>query len=168
MNQIKLFIILFLFPSIIAAQESFVQIGDSVPSFNFVDETGSTKNIKEFKGQNVLIVFFATWCGPCLRELPHIEEKIWDKYKNSSDFKLMIVGREHTKEELKRFKEREGYDMPFYADEDREIFSKFAPNSIPRSYLIDKDGIIKYSSIGFSESAFEELLREINTLLQDN
>ena len=60
--------------------------------------------MSELKGKTVLLVFFATWCAPCMKELPKIEEEIWKKYQ-SEDFLVIAFGRDHSMEEIQKFNE---------------------------------------------------------------
>ena len=140
-----------------------VKVGDKMPAFTFKTESGNVSS-SSLKGKVVMLNFFATWCPPCRKELPHVEEKIWEKYKSNSDFKLMVIGREHTLEEISDFSEGK-YTMPFFPDEGREIFALFAENSIPRNYIINREGEIVYASVGFSDESFGELLKVLSSLL---
>jgi peroxiredoxin len=159
--------LLFLLPFLLSAQTNELDTGYKVPDFHYTDLAGNESHIKDLRGKHVLIVFFATWCGPCLKELPHIHEKIWNRFGSNQNFELMIVGREHTKEELKAFADKFAYPMPFYADPKREIFSKFAPNTIPRTYLINPTGEIVYMSIGFSIKPFMALVDKLEKTLSE-
>ncbi len=165
----KLLMILFIFSGLCGfAQEetTFVKLADSVPDFEFEMSSGVSKSITELKGKLVLITFFATWCGPCRKELPHIQSDIYNKYKNNSKFQLLIFGREHSWDEVNKFKGDNKYTMPFYPDPDRKIYSMFAGQYIPRNFLISPEGKIIYSSIGFEEKDFKSLKELIELQLK--
>lgn len=138
-----------------------VKIGQQVPSFSYTDENNDSQSIENLKGKVVMINFFATWCGPCLKELPHVQTEIFDKYKDDSNFKLLIFGREHSQDEVEKFKNLKGYSFPIYGDPERKIYSKFASNFIPRNFIVDENGKIIYSSIGFNDQDFSELKKII-------
>ena len=76
---------------------------------------------------------FATWCGPCQLELAEIEKTLWAEYKDNKDFVLLVIGREHTDEQLRAYNERKKFTFPLYPDPKREVFSLFAEKSIPRA-----------------------------------
>ncbi len=140
-----------------AAKSTLVKVGHQVPSFDFIEANGQEKSHADLKGKVIMINFFATWCAPCLKELPHVQSDIFDQYKDHPEFKLLVIGREHTTDELVKFKRAKGYTFSLIADPKREIYSKFAGQFIPRNFLIDRDGTIIYSSVGFKEDEFKEL-----------
>ncbi|MDX9881345.1 MAG: redoxin family protein [Prolixibacteraceae bacterium] len=138
-----------------------VKLNQPVPEFSFEDENGKTISISDYKGKTVLITFFATWCGPCRKELPLIQSDIYNKYKDNPNFKLLIFGREHSLKEVTDFKTTQGLSMPFYADKERSVYSLFASKYIPRNFLINGEGKIIFSETGFSAGKFEELRKLI-------
>ena len=165
-----LVILLVAFSFQISAQDelatTIVKKGQKVPEFTFTDEDGKTFSISDFKGKVVMITFFATWCGPCRQELPHIQSDIYDKYKENSQFKLLVFGREHSQKEVNDFKIAQGFTMPLYADKNRTVYSLFAEKYIPRNFLIDKNGIIIFSETGFNNEKFTELKNLIQQQIQ--
>ena len=102
----------------LTAQDEFtlVKVGDTAPDFSFATETGQTKKLSEMKGKVVWINFFATWCGPCRQELTHLQKEVYEKLKNNKNFELIILGREHSWEEINKFKTDNKFKMPFYPD----------------------------------------------------
>lgn len=146
-------------------EDDVVKKGQQAPDFTYSIENNKTAKLSDFKGKVVLINFFATWCGPCMTEMPLLQEKIWMKYKGNDKFKLMSFGREHSWEEVKSFIETKKFDFPIYPDKDKSIYSKFANKYIPRNYVVDKNGVIVYVSMGFSELEFGKMVEFIDTLL---
>lgn len=166
-KSIVLFLLIFSNIQSFAQEETTnVRLSENVPNFDFEVKPGVKQNITNLKDRLVLITFFATWCGPCRKELPHIQSDIYNKYKNNPDFQLLIFGREHSWEEVNKFKTENKFSMPFYPDPDRIIYSKFAGQYIPRNFLISPDGKVLYSSIGFDEKSFKELKELIENHLK--
>ncbi|WP_430810526.1 MULTISPECIES: peroxiredoxin family protein [unclassified Carboxylicivirga] len=131
-----------------------VKVGEVAPSFTVMTPDGKLSNA-DLKGKVVLINFFATWCPPCVKELPVLQQQVWEKYKDHNDFVLLVIGREHSVDELRAFAEKRNLDLPFCPDEKREIFNLFASESIPRNYIIDRAGKVVYASKGYSVKEFE-------------
>jgi len=165
MKNILTIAFLFLFSGIIVAQDDIVLKGQPAPDFILKTDTG-TIQLSKLKGRVVLVNFFATWCGPCRQELPEIQKKIWDKYKNHPAFALLIIARQQSQQEVNEFKMKEMFPMPFYADTDRSIYNLYAKQYVPRNYLIDKNGIVQYKSQGYSKADFAELLRKLDKMLE--
>ena len=137
----------------------------TIPSFKFEISKGKTVSISDYKGKIVLINFFATWCGPCRRELPLVQEQIWNKHKDNPKFAMLTFGREHAWDEVLKFGKDLNFSFPLLPDVKRKVFGLFASEGIPRSFLIDETGKIIYLSQGFDEVHFTELKNLIDSKL---
>lgn len=137
------------------AETSLVQVGDAAPRFSLTTADGDEFSQPQ-DGKVVLINFFATWCGPCLLELPHIE-RIWAANKDDKHFRLLVIGREETTDTVRPFREQKGYSFPIAADPGREVYSLFAKGLIPRTLIVSPAGRIVYSKAGFNETDLDEL-----------
>ena len=145
----------------IAGREWQTHLGEAAPNFSVTTIDGAEVNLAEFRGRLVLVNFFATWCGPCLYELPHLQQ-LWDEHGNNNGFVMLVIGLEETPETVVKFKAKHGFTLPMTVDLDRTAFEKFATEGIPRTYLISHDGKILYQSVGFGES--EVYQRELAAL----
>jgi peroxiredoxin len=165
-----LFLISFLFFlsfNLLAQDEAtLVKVGDKAPNFTIESENGKTKQLSDLKGKVVWINFFATWCPPCRQELPHLQKEVYDKLKSNPNFELIILGREHSWIEINKFKTDNKFNMPFYPDLGRKIFSLYANQNIPRNFIIDKEGKIAVASTGFNEKEFKEIIEKVTALLK--
>ena len=147
------------------AQAQELKKGDAMPTFELDSNVYGKVKPADLKGKVVLVSLFATWCGPCQLELAEVQSTLWPKYKDNKNFTMLVIGREHTDEQLTKYNERKKFSFPLYPDPKREVFSKFAEKSIPRAYLFGKDGKLIYSSIGYTKEEFQHLLKAIEEAL---
>lgn len=172
MRIITIFLLLFVLPLTIWASDpvniNYPVEGDPVPTFMFELEKGNIQSINDYNNKTVLLVFFATWCSYCRAELPVIQKEIWETYRGNEHFKLLVIGREHNRNDIEKFMSENHFTFPVVPDTKREIFSMFAAQNIPRSYLIDKNGKIVKMMIGYQKSEFKKLKKQIKAELEIN
>jgi len=112
-------------PEFANAPGSQTRIGDQAPTFSLATPDGMKIRLPELRGRVVLLNFFATWCGPCQQELPHLQ-KIWDEMCSNGDFAMVVVGREESAATVAQFKAEHNFTFPMAADPDRSIYAMYA------------------------------------------
>jgi thiol-disulfide isomerase/thioredoxin len=137
------------------AETSFVGVGDRAPEFSLTTADGEPFALPN-DGRITLINFFATWCGPCQSELPHLD-RIWKANRDNERFRLLVIGREETTEAVREYRDKKGFTFPIAADPDRAVYALFASESIPRTLLVSPRGEIVYSQSGFREADIDKL-----------
>jgi peroxiredoxin len=137
------------------------RVGDQAPNIKVAMLNGSPVQLSDLRGKVVLLNFFATWCGPCLKELPHLQA-LWNEQKSNDDFRMLVVNRQESPETVKDFQSKNGFSFPIAVDPDATAFNQFAKESIPRTYLIARNGTIVFQTLGYGEMALYQ--REMKTL----
>ncbi|MCH9021423.1 MAG: redoxin domain-containing protein [Planctomycetes bacterium] len=133
-------------------------IDETVPDFTFTDLAGNKQNISEFRGKKVILNFWATWCPPCVLEIPHfIELK-----KSMSDEELVIIGiSDDERQKLGKFIKK--HNINYIIGNSDDLPSPFYDiMSIPTTFFIDSNGIIRNVLKGYHD--LEELKASTSSL----
>ena len=134
--------------------------------FQVSDLNGNSLSLKKYRGKVILLDFWATWCGPCLAEMPNVK-RIYQKYKDQN-FQIIGISLDTDISKLRSYLRREGITWPQYFDGagwKNSIAQKYKIKSIPRMYLIDGDGNIRQENLrgNVLERAISDLVRENNS-----
>lgn len=147
------------------AASTLISVGDKAPGFTCTTLDGQTVSLRELRGKVVLISFFATWCGPCLREMPYLQSEVFEKFR-TDDFFMIAIAREQQVNEVTEFRNAKGFTFPMVADPDKRIYGLFATEFIPRTFVIDKNGVVKWESAGLAKPQFQHLVSLIRKELE--
>jgi cytochrome c biogenesis protein CcmG, thiol:disulfide interchange protein DsbE len=126
-------------------------VGKAAPDFTLSDINGNTIKLSSFKGKAVLVNFWATWCTPCMDEMPYMQEI----YKNWTDKGLVFLSVDNgeTLTKAKGFIDRYGYTFVPLVDPKGDVALRYNIRALPTTLLIDKDGILQYMLPGAFPSA---------------
>ncbi len=130
----------------------------AAPEFSLLDVNGTTVKLSDFKGKVVVLNFWATWCGPCKKEIPDFIELQNQYGKDGLQFIGVAIDQEGLSV-IKPFSEKLKINYPTLIGND-EVFAKFGGrDAIPVTILIDKKGMIKTTYIGMrKKEALEEMV----------
>ncbi|MGW8249179.1 MAG: TlpA family protein disulfide reductase [Anaerolineales bacterium] len=143
------------------ASES-AQVGSEAPDFELETLTDSTIRLSSLKGKPVLINFWATWCAPCVLEMPNFQ-KYYEQYPGS--FEVLAVNYGESRDTVERFVKDIGVTFPVLFDNDAKVHGMYRFPGYPTSYFVDKDGIVRFQHIGLmDESTLEGYLSKIEAL----
>ena len=142
-----------------------LKVGERLPKFSVVMSDGSQVSDESLMGSVSCIMFFHTSCPDCQRTLPVVQQ-VYDEYAQNGVL-FALISREQTAALVESYWTERGYDMPYSAQSDRTIYNKFAQSRIPRVYICDKDGIIRYVYTDDPTPTYENLSDSISSLLVD-
>tara|TARA_Y100001970_G_C14247317_1_gene869212 strand:+ start:2497 stop:3033 length:537 start_codon:yes stop_codon:yes gene_type:complete len=132
--------------------------------FSALDSSGLTVSLNDFKGKFVLLNFWATWCYPCLKEMPDLEKA----YQNLGEEKLAIVavamGENVAK--INKFSKKNNFTFPLLSDENMEITKLYGVKNIPVTFLIDSNGLVLGRAIGIRDWSSPKLMGFIKSRLK--
>ena len=112
--------------------------GDQAPELLYPDLNGEQFSLSKVKDKVVLINFWASWCGPCILELPSLE-KLQQRFKDQ-DFTVVAVGIDDQKENLASFKAQYGLSFPILVDEEGSSKQSYHLSGVPETLILDKQG----------------------------
>ena len=134
------------------------------PDFTVYDLEGNAHSLSDFRGQPVIVNFWASWCGPCKNEMPDFEEK-YKEYGDTIQFLMVNLtdGSQETVETAQGYIDGQGYTFPVYFDTDYSGAIAYAVSAVPATYFIDENGsLIAYGKGSLSQ---EQLQRGIDMLI---
>lgn len=131
--------------------------GNLALDFTLKDGEGREVSLSDFKGKPVFLNFFATWCGPCKVEMPHME-KIWREYQEKgSDLVYLLVDVGESQAVVEKFFADSFFTMPVVFDTSSKTFARYLFRGIPGSIFIDRNGIIRAR---YNEALTEATIRK--------
>lgn len=119
--------------------------GNKAPDFTAELIDGSTVTLSDFKGKPVIINFWATWCGPCVKEMPAFE-RLKENY--GDEIGILAVNCGEDADTIKDFADANGYTFPIALDEEYQVSMLYPTNSIPYTVVINGNGKVTHVSSG--------------------
>jgi len=155
-----------------------IAVGDEAPTFSLPDLDQKYVSLRDFCGAElrkpwinkekhvVVLSFFATWCKPCMAEIPHLEAIARDYVNRKVKIFLIDVGEDLQK--VSEFINAKKIELPVLIDRYQTVAEKYDALTLPRLFVIDKEGMIRKENKGFSDpQKFEqELVKVLEQLLR--
>jgi thiol-disulfide isomerase/thioredoxin len=141
-------------------------INDKAPGFSLSDFAGKPMSLGSLKGRIVFINFWASWCGPCKKETPELD-KLAGQY-SQSEVTVLAVNIDKTRENAEGFLDRLGllhaYHFTVLLDPESSVVQDYGARAMPTSFIVDREGLIRFVHLGFNEGDPLNWRREIDSL----
>ena len=143
-----------------------VKVGQEAPDFTLTTTVGDTFHLSDYKGKVVMIQFTASWCGVCRKEMPHIENEIWQPLKDK-DFVILGVDRDEPVDVVTKFAKKMKVTYPLAPDPNAEVFALYALKEagVTRNVIIDQSGKIVFLTRLYKEEEFNAMKKVIFNLV---
>lgn len=139
---------------------------DKAPDFTLKDINGQTHSLSQYSGKVVLVSFWATWCTPCMAEMPQLQ-KLYEKYA-SQGFVVLSISTDDARStsQVKPLVKAKGLTCPVLLDKETTVVSMYNPaKTLPFAVLLDRNGQIAKVHSGYNTGDEVTLEAEIQTLL---
>jgi peroxiredoxin len=123
-----------------------LEVGNMAPDFQLQTLTGDNVKLSDFRGNRVMLNFWATWCPPCRAEMPDME-----KFHQDKDIVILAVNLADTEKsigDVEDFSDEHKLTFPILMDTNLEVATLYMIQPIPTTYMIDSKGLISYKALG--------------------
>jgi len=142
--------------------------GKPAPDFSLTTLDGKTVTLSEQKGSVVLLDFWATWCGPCVAALPHVQKIAANKELAEKGLKVWAVNVREKNDTIQKFIDQNKYTFGVPIDASGDVLKSYFVSGIPTTIVVGKDGVIAKTFVGFNgeegakklDAAIEEALKK--------
>ncbi len=140
-----------------------IQVGDHAPGFELSDDQGLGVSLADYEGKVVLLNFWATWCPPCIQEMPSLN-RTYERFRENG---LVVLGVsvDEDADEYSRFLQDAAVTFPTVRDPDRRVSTRYGTMKYPESYLISRRGRVLRKYIGPEDWGRPEIANYLRSVL---
>jgi peroxiredoxin len=142
-----------------------VNLSAAAPDFTLKTAGGPNLRLAEQRGQVVMVNFWATWCGPCRVELPHLN-RLHETYKKAG-FTMLGVNIDNNPQQAIELAQRLGVSFPVLLDTNKAVVGAYGLGDMPATVLIDRDGRIRYIYRGYKDGVEQTYEANLRALLKE-
>ncbi|MGE5549045.1 MAG: TlpA disulfide reductase family protein [Bacteroidota bacterium] len=150
----------------LAPRKTFLGPGQAFPEIRLKDLDGNAFFYTDTRGKVLLVNFWATWCGYCVEELPHLE-RLWQDYADAGLVVTAVLEDPNNIDLARDIRARNALTYPILLDERGGLMGRFNARGLPFSALVDRRGGIRFMHLGFNEKDMPAYEKEIRQLLAE-
>jgi peroxiredoxin len=124
-----------------------VEVGEPVPDFRLDTPDGAELRLSDFRGQAVVLNFWATWCAPCRAEMPDLQA-LHDAHAATGDLTVVGVDLQESGDSVSSFADELGLTFPLALDRSGDVAERYGLIGLPGTFFIDADGILRARALG--------------------
>jgi cytochrome c biogenesis protein CcmG/thiol:disulfide interchange protein DsbE len=138
--------------------------GRSAPVLQLADMDGNTVNLAQLKGRWVLVHFWASWCGPCRREMPTLSQV--SKTFPADRLTVLLVNTSETDDEVFSFLASVSPELGTLMDRDGQVTERWQPRGLPSTFFVDPQGRLQFLALGGRDWASKANLDFLHALIR--
>ncbi|SFE71575.1 Peroxiredoxin [Alteribacillus iranensis] len=148
------------YTNFITGEETLVQEGETAPNFILENMSGEKVELEDYRGQGVFLNFWGTYCPPCEKEMPYMEN-LYSEYKEQG-VEILAVNVGESGLVVDRFVDRHDLSFPILMDANKNVLDRYGINPLPSTFLIDENGeVVKVITGGMTEDRIRGYMEEI-------
>lgn len=165
MNFKKLLVAIALSAAAATSLASSGLVGQKAPDFALKSSTGENLRLSEYRGEVVMINFWATWCGPCRQEMPLLDD-LYNRYERVG-FTLLGVNIDDNSQRAVDMMRELGVNFPVLFDASKDVSKLYEVNAMPVTVILDREGNVRHVHQGYKPGYEEKYLDEVRALLRE-
>ncbi len=146
----------------IAGTSHAVSVQDTAPDFTLKSLDGANLRLEEYRGQVVLINFWASWCGPCRQEMPLLD-RLHQRYEDTG-FAVLGVNVEGEAKPAQEIADKTQITFPVLIDDGQKVSEMYNLEAMPSTVVVDRDGVVRYIHLGYKpgdEAKYVEVVKKL-------
>jgi peroxiredoxin len=150
---------------LLSAGSQATAVGGSAPDFTLKSKSGKNIKLNEYRGDVVMINFWASWCGPCRQEMPALEQ-LYSKYKDLG-FVILGVNIDEDSNKAVNLLSKIPVSFPILFDNAKKVSDLYGVSAMPTTFLLDRDGNLRYLHKAYKPGYEQKYAKQIKALVRE-
>lgn len=140
-------------------------VSGTAPDFTLKSRSGENLRLEDLRGEVVMLNFWASWCGPCRQEMPHMDDI--EKEFRDYGFRVLAVNVDQRREDAEEFLDTMPVDFAILWDHDSQVSERYDVQAMPTTVMIDRDGQARYVHHGYQPGYEDDYRAQIRELIRE-